>query len=309
MPNRPELAVAIVTVAANAACAPINPAYSAEELDRYFADLKPRALITPGGDRWRGAPRGASARRAGIRPDRRRARLPACPRSRARRQASRRHDPLGPGATALLLLTSGTTSRPKIVPLTHANICTSAYSAVAALQLREADRCLNVLPLFHGHGLIATVMASLAAGGERRLHAGLRRQSLLRLANRDFAPTWYSAVPTMHQAILAQARLNPDQVAGIGCASSAPPRLRCRRGVFAELEQTFEHLGDRILRHDGNRFRADRLQSAAAAQDASPVPSASQSVLMSRSWTNEGRAAGRPDRPGRGARRKRHAWL
>jgi len=47
MPNGPELAVAIVAAAANAACASINPAYSAEELDRYFADLRPRVLIVP----------------------------------------------------------------------------------------------------------------------------------------------------------------------------------------------------------------------------------------------------------------------
>src|SRR5437588_593409 len=65
---------------------------------------------------------------------------------------------------ALVLLTSGTTARPKIVPLTHANVCSSAYSSVAAQALRETDRSLNVLPLFHGHGLGATLLASLAAG-------------------------------------------------------------------------------------------------------------------------------------------------
>ena len=49
LPNGPEMAVAILTVAASAACAPMNPAYGAEELDRYFADLRPRALITQAG--------------------------------------------------------------------------------------------------------------------------------------------------------------------------------------------------------------------------------------------------------------------
>ena len=73
-------------------------------------------------------------------------------------------DPVSHGDVALLLPTSGTTSRPKIVPLTHANICTSAYSTGRGLALSETDRCLNVLPLFHGHGLNATVLASLAAG-------------------------------------------------------------------------------------------------------------------------------------------------
>src|SRR5438552_11503969 len=49
LPNGPEMAVAILTVASSAACAPMNPAYAPEELDRYFADLRPRALITQAG--------------------------------------------------------------------------------------------------------------------------------------------------------------------------------------------------------------------------------------------------------------------
>ncbi len=245
MPNGPELAVAIVAVAANAACASINPAYSAEELDRYFADLKPRALIVP-------AKVDSPARRVAQARD-----LPVLeltPTGEAaglftltsdRGTLTSDHgsapsrDTVGPGAIALFLFTSGTTSRPKIVPLTHANICTSAFSAVAALQLSEADRCLNVLPLFHGHGLIATVMTSLAAGGGVVCTPGCDVNRFFGWL-REFAPTWYSAVPTMHQAILAQARLNPDQVAGIrlrlvrSASAPLPPR------VFAELERTFD---------------------------------------------------------------------
>jgi acyl-CoA synthetase (AMP-forming)/AMP-acid ligase II len=237
MPNGPELAVAIVAVAANAACASINPAYSAEELDRYFADLKPRALIVP-------AKVDSPARRVAqargvpvfdLTPTGEAAGLFALAGTAAGKPSS---DPVGPGATALLLFTSGTTSRPKIVPLTHANICTSAFSAVAALKLSEADRCLNVLPLFHGHGLIATVMTSLAAGGGVVCTPGCDVNRFFGWLH-DFAPTWYSAVPTMHQAILAQARLNQDQVTGIrlrlvrSASAPLPPR------VFAELERTF----------------------------------------------------------------------
>ncbi|HXD13379.1 MAG TPA: condensation domain-containing protein [Xanthobacteraceae bacterium] len=237
MPNGPELAVAIVAVAANAACASINPAYSAEELDRYFADLKPRALIVPAG--VDGAARRVAQARGvpvfDLTPTGEAAGLFTLAGAAAGEPSS---DPLGPGAAALFLFTSGTTSRPKIVPLTHANICTSAFSAVAAVQLSEADRCLNVLPLFHGHGLIATVMTSLAAGGGVVCTPGCDVNRFFGWL-RDFAPTWYSAVPTMHQAILAQARLNPDQVAGIrlrlvrSASAPLPPR------VFAELERTF----------------------------------------------------------------------
>ena len=238
MPNGPELAVAIVATATNAACASINPAYSAEELDRYFADLRPRALIVPAGVDGP-ARRVAQARGVPVldlAPTGEAAGLFALAGTAAGEPSS---DPIGPGTTALFLFTSGTTSRPKIVPLTHANICTSAFSAVAALQLSEADRCLNVLPLFHGHGLIATVMTSLAAGGGVVCTPGCDVNRFFGWL-REFAPTWYSAVPTMHQAILAQARLNPDQIAGIrlrlvrSASAPLPPR------VFAELERTFD---------------------------------------------------------------------
>ena len=237
MPNGPELAVAIVAVVANAACASINPAYSAEELDRYFADLRPRALIVPAGV---DGPARCVARARGVpvfdlRPTGEAAGLFTLAGRAAGEPSS---DPIGPGAIALFLFTSGTTSRPKIVPLTHGNICSSALSAVAALRLSEADRCLNVLPLFHGHGLIATVMTSLAAGAGVVCTPGCDVNRFFGWL-REFAPTWYSAVPTMHQAILAQARLNPDQVAGVrlrlvrSASAPLPPR------VLAELEQTF----------------------------------------------------------------------
>jgi acyl-CoA synthetase (AMP-forming)/AMP-acid ligase II len=237
MPNGPQLAVAIVAVAANAACASINPAYSAEELDRYFADLKPRVLILPAGV---DGPARSVAQARGVpvfdlTPTGEAAGLFTLAGAAASEPSS---DPVGPGTTALFLFTSGTTSRPKIVPLTHVNICTSAFSAVAALKLSETDRCLNVLPLFHGHGLIATVMTSLAAGGGVVCTPGCDVSRFFSWL-REFAPTWYSAVPTMHQAILAQARLDPDQVAGIrlrlvrSASAPLPPR------VFADLERTF----------------------------------------------------------------------
>jgi non-ribosomal peptide synthetase component E (peptide arylation enzyme) len=149
------------------------------------------------------------------------------------------HESVSPSDVALLLLTSGTTSRPKIVPLTHANICTSAYAHGAALALRETDRCLNVLPLFHGHGLVATVVASMAAGASVVCTPGFDVNSFFTWLT-DFQPTWYSAVPTMHQAILGQARHDRERATNCrlrfvrSSSASLPPR------IFAELEHTFE---------------------------------------------------------------------
>jgi acyl-CoA synthetase (AMP-forming)/AMP-acid ligase II len=239
LPNGPEMAVALLAVAASAVCAPLNPAYGAEELERYLADLQPRALITTAGF-------GSSARRAGLSRGIRVVELSTADGAEAGlftltgEQGETPSDgSVSPGDVALLQLTSGTTSRPKIVPLTHANICTSANTWGAALGLTGTDRCLNVMPLFHGHGLIATVLASLAAGSSVVCTAGYEANSFFGWLT-AFRPTWYSAVPTMHRAILAQARHH--------CEPAADYRLRFVRSgaaplppaVFAELERTFQ---------------------------------------------------------------------
>jgi acyl-CoA synthetase (AMP-forming)/AMP-acid ligase II len=239
LPNGPEMAVAILTVEACAVCAPLNPAYGAEELERYFADLRPCALITA-------ARFDSAARRVALSRGVRVVELSTAEDAEAGlftltgdQWRAPSEGSVGPDDLALLLPTSGTTSRPKIVPLTHANICTSAYGAGAALALRETDRCLNVLPLFHGHGLNATVLASLAAGASLVCTPGLDVYNFFAWLS-TFRPTWYAAVPTMHQAILAQARHNRERVADCrlrfirSAAAPLPPR------IFTELEQTFE---------------------------------------------------------------------
>ncbi len=139
---------------------------------------------------------------------------------------------------ALVLHTSGTTSRPKIVPLTHTNICTAAHNLQAALELVESDRCLNVLPLFHVSGLISAVLASLVAGASVVCTPGFYApQFFAWLA--EFRPTWYTAVPTIHQAILARATLHREIIARCPLrfirsgSASLPPQ------VLAELERVF----------------------------------------------------------------------
>jgi acyl-CoA synthetase (AMP-forming)/AMP-acid ligase II len=239
LPNGPEMAVASLTVEAWAVCAPLNSAHGAEELDRYFADLRPLALIIEAGI---DSPARHLARSRGIRiveistaED-----VGAGLFTFTGHHGSTPSDPsVSPDDVALLLPTSGTTSRPKIVPLTHANICTSAYSSCAALALKETDRCLNLMPLFHGHGLIGNVVTSLAAGASVVCTPGCDANSFFGWLT-TFKPTWYSAVPTMHQAILAQAQRHREPAAGHGLrfvrsgSAPLPPR------IFAELEQTFE---------------------------------------------------------------------
>src|SRR2546423_402084 len=106
-----------------------------------------------------------------------------------------------PDDVALVLHTSGSTSRPKIVPLLHRNVTASARNIMTALQLTPDDVCLNIMPLFHIHGLMAAVLSSLAAGAQVHCSPGFNALRFFHWLH-EVRPTWYTAVPTMHQAIL-----------------------------------------------------------------------------------------------------------
>ena len=241
LPNGPEMPVGLLSVAAGAVCAPVNPALGTEELDRYFADLQPCALIAR-------TKIDQPARRVALSRG-----IPVIDLSTAPEmdaglfeltgelkgvRPSEKSDEVNPDDLALLLPTSGTTSRPKIVRQTHANICTSAHLTSTALALTETDRCLNVLPLFHGHGLTATVLASLAAGASVVCTPGFDVQRFSGWIT-DFRPTWYSAVPTMHQAILAQPQHDRERLAEARLRFVRSSSAALAPRFFAELERTF----------------------------------------------------------------------
>src|SRR5262245_14285120 len=239
LPNGPEMAVAILATAASAVCVPMNPAYQAEELDRYFADLRPRALITQTGT-------DSPARRVALSRGIRVIELSIALDAEAGlftltgdRKDAPSHEPVSPGHVAVLLLTSGTTARPKIVPQTHANICASALSSAAAWALKETDRCINMLPLFHGHGLHNTLMASLAAGASVVCTPGWDANSFFAWLS-EFQPTWYSAVSTIHQAILAQARHNRERLADCRLRFVRSGSAPLPSHILSELESTFD---------------------------------------------------------------------
>ena len=214
LPNGPEMASCFLCLAGGFATAPLNPAYREDEYEFYLGDLKPRALVLAAGED--GPARTVAARRgvpvlelAWV------AGRPAGSFDLSGLPATAgRADRTGPAAAddvALILHTSGTTSRPKMVPLTGANLAASARHIGATLALSPADRCLNIMPLFHIHGLIAAVLSSVAAGGSVWCSPGfnaLRFFGWLETAG----ATWYTAVPTMHQAILARAARNAETI-------------------------------------------------------------------------------------------------
>ena len=144
----------------------------------------------------------------------------------------------GPDDVALVLHTSGTTSRPKIVPLSQRNVCASACNIRDILSLTPADRGLSIMPLFHIHGLIGSVLSTLCAGGSVFCTPGFNALKFFAWMD-EAKPTWYTAVPTMHQAILTRAANNREVIARHplrfirSSSSSLPPQ------VLHELERVF----------------------------------------------------------------------
>ena len=239
LPNGPEMAAAFVSVAAGAATAPLNPAYQAQEFRFYLEDLGAKALLV---ERGSTSPAVAVARELGVAVlelDR----VPDGPAGAFTLSGGGDGGAAQGGAggaqdIALVLHTSGTTSRPKIVPLSQANVCASASHIGRTLALTPRDMCLNVMPLFHIHGLIAAVLSSLAAGGGVVCTPGFNAVRVFSWLD-AVRPTWFTAVPTMYQAILARAGRNQEIIAASrlrfvrSSSASLPPQ------VMAEVEETF----------------------------------------------------------------------
>ena len=241
LPNGPEMAAAFLAVGAGATVAPLNPAYREDEFHFYLKDLSAKALIVS--ETENGPAVGAAARLdipvLRLVGD---AERPAGSFSLLAEGTGGEGTPVkgyaGAADTALVLHTSGTTSRPKIVPLSQANICASAEHIVRTLHLEPADRGMNIMPLFHIHGLIANVLAPMRAGTSIYCTPGFDAFRVFEWFA-DARPTWYSAVPTMHQAILARARRNAEITDAMqlrfvrSSSSSLPPQ------VMRELETLF----------------------------------------------------------------------
>ena len=242
LPNCPEMACAFVAVASACTAAPLNMAYRADEFEFYLGDLNAKALIVARGSE---TPALAVAEKLGIRV----LHLQPLPEQGAGNFALTASEavPVAPAATggpaqaqdiALILHTSGTTSRPKIVPLSHRNVCASARNISSTLRLTAADRELHIMPLFHIHGLIAGVLAPMAVGSQIFCTPGFNALKFFGWM-KECRPTWYTAVPTMHQTILARAGGNADTIAANplrfirSSSSSMPPQ------VIAELERVF----------------------------------------------------------------------
>ena len=180
LPNGPEMATAFVTIAQTATTAPLNPAYRQEEYEFYLEDLKAKVIVVA--EDYEG-PAVLAAEKFGV---------------AVLRLSFNNSDPAGcftlsaggkigdcdndiptEDDVALILHTSGTTSRPKIVPLLHSNLFASANNVRTSLALTQDDRCLNVMPMFHIHGLIACGLRVAGCGWTNFVYARFQCAALL----------------------------------------------------------------------------------------------------------------------------------
>ena len=237
--NGPEMASSFLCIAAGAATAPLNPGYREKDLEFYLGDLEPKALVLEAGVE---SPARATAKKMSI---------PVleltADRARGAGWFTLSGDATGTPARggmgveddpALLLHTSGTTSRPKLVPLLQRNLLASAENIGRTLALTRDDVCLNIMPLFHIHGLMAATLASLGAGASVSCTPGFNALKFFAWFD-EVRPTWYTAVPTMHQAILARAERHRDMLARSRLRLIRSSSASLPAPVMVEMEKTY----------------------------------------------------------------------
>ncbi len=237
LPNGVEAIVAFLAVSIAGTAAPLNPAYKAAEFEFYLDDTNAKALITAdaGGEEARSAmPTSTMDMRASLDNDGNVSLTGPALGSQGHRDAA----PPAPDDVALVLHTSGTTSRPKRVPLSHRNLTASVGNIVRTYDLSPSDVALCIMPLFHVHGLVASTLSTLGSGGTVVVPSGFNPLRFWPLVD-EHRSTWFSAVPSMFQALLSRARSggssgNPGSLRFIrSCSSALSP------AVMEQMESTF----------------------------------------------------------------------
>lgn len=239
LPNGLEyLATFLATTCAGAIAAPLNSAYKAEEFKFYMEDAQSRAVILPPGAHP------AREAAAELKLPVWESHLDSTGNVQLKLVDAATSGGAGPARlagpagddVALFLHTSGTTSRPKGVPLTHANLMASLRNIVATYALTPEDTSLIAMPLFHVHGLIGATLSTLVSGGAAIVPPSFSATKFWPLIQQHHA-TWYSAVPTIHQILLSRADADDAPRTGLrfirSCSAALAP------AVLAQLEQRF----------------------------------------------------------------------
>jgi acyl-CoA synthetase (AMP-forming)/AMP-acid ligase II len=253
LPNGVANIVTFLAASVAGTAAPLNPAYKEDEFRFYLEDTNAKVLLLPpdGVDEARRAADGkvpilivemdaaGTVSLSGVGPGRP-VTMPSV------------------DDTALVLHTSGSTGRPKRVPLSHANLSISAGNVARSYALGPDDVAVCVMPLFHVHGLVASTLATLSTGGTVVVPGKFSPLSFWRIAQ-EVGATWYSAVPTIHQLLLARVTAGAAKPAGAAklrfirsCSASLPPQ------VMHDLEAAF---GAPVLEAYGMTEAAHQMSS------------------------------------------------
>ncbi|KZF25678.1 acetyl-CoA synthetase-like protein [Xylona heveae TC161] len=241
LPNSYEFVVSFLAASwQRAIAAPLNAAYKQDEFEFYIDDLKSAVALVPKGAYKDNVPAVRAARKYN-------AAIAECywnghevaldvkelgKLQGKQNQALQRAQP---DDIALVLHTSGTTGRPKAVPLTHRNLTRTMKNIQGTYKLTPKDRTMLVMPLFHVHGLLAGLLAPLASGGSAIIPLKFSASEFWN----DFlqhGANWYTAVPTIHQILLRNPppQTKPDIRFIRSCSSPLSPK------VFHDLEKTFD---------------------------------------------------------------------
>ncbi|KAM7262888.1 hypothetical protein ACFE04_000571 [Oxalis oulophora] len=261
----------LAVIRCRAIAAPLNPAYTAEEFEFYLSDSKSKLLITPPLVAGVSTAQVVAATKLNI-PYAAATLSNNCQITLSLASSTESIDLLDsvhelaivndPSDEALFLHTSGTTSRPKGVPLTQLNLAASVLNIKSVYKLTESDSTVLVLPLFHVHGLLTGLLSPLAAGASVTLPAAGRFSASMFWSDmKSCNATWYTAVPTIHQILLDCHISKPEAVY---------PKLRFIRSCSAALapsvmERLEESFGAPVL-------EAYAMTEAAHMMASNPLP-------------------------------------
>lgn len=247
LPEAPQAAVAIVAIACAAVAVPIDPRLGPAELDQFLQQLPLDALLI-GSDSEQGQ---RAAERHGL------ALIKAEPAEDGTpallldmpgaAQPAADELPL-PDAPAFILRSSGTTALPKLIPFSHRNMLTAARKWQRWFGLDGGDRCLCVSAPYYSHGLKVTILTPLLAGGSVAFPLSPAVVDLHEWFD-ALRPTWYSAGPALHRAVLEAATTYPE---GLGAHR---PRFASSGGapLGQDIIDAFEQaMGFPLLEHYGS---------------------------------------------------------
>lgn len=234
LPNTYEFIVAFLAASwQRGIAAPLNSAYKQEEFEFYIDDLSSAVALVPKDSFQKDGPAVRAARKYN-------AAIAECywngkevvldvkDEGKLKGKGNQKVEQAQPDDVALVLHTSGTTGRPKAVPLTHRNLTRTMKNIQATYKLTPADRTMLVMPLFHVHGLLAGFLAPLASGGSVIVPPKFSASEFWS----DFIThkaNWYTAVPTIHQILLK----NPPP--------TTKPNIRFIRSCSSPLSPTTFH--------------------------------------------------------------------